>query len=97
MVADNIDNLECILTGLRTSHHVNSILVQKKVDKENAVKEEEFLNQQKENVAVLSLPILFYQISLNIMLVSAQVLASLSILVTWTKVASILSITTTRR
>ena len=30
MVADNIDSLECILTGSGTSHRVNSILVQRK-------------------------------------------------------------------
>ena len=41
MVADNLDNLECTLTGSGTSHRINSILVQKKVDKENTVEEEE--------------------------------------------------------
>ena len=97
MVADNIDNLECTLTGSRTSQHVNSILEQKKLIKKILSKRKKFLNQQKENVSVLYLPMLFYEKSPNIMLVSTQVLASLSIFVAWTKVASIQNITTTRR
>ena len=47
IVADNIDNLECTLTGSGTSHHVKSILVQKKVDKENTVEEEEISQPTK--------------------------------------------------
>ena len=47
MVVDNINNLECTLTGSGTSHRVNSILVQKKVDKENTVEEEEISQPTK--------------------------------------------------
>ena len=34
MVADNIDNLECTLSGSGTSHRVNSILVTEQKDRE---------------------------------------------------------------
>ena len=35
MVADNIDNLECTLSGAGTSNRVNSILVKKQTQVEN--------------------------------------------------------------
>lgn len=34
MVADNIDNLECTLSGSGTSHRVNSILVTERNERE---------------------------------------------------------------
>ena len=34
MVADNIDNLECTLSGSGTSHRVNSILVTEQKERE---------------------------------------------------------------
>ena len=45
MVADNIDSLECTLTGPGTSHRVNSILVQRKATQEgiSTTEEEEFV------------------------------------------------------
>ena len=55
MVADNIDNLECTLTRSGTSHHVNFILVQKKVDKESTVEEEE-ISQPTKRKCLRSLP-----------------------------------------
>ena len=55
MVADNIDNLECTLTGSGTSHLVNSILEQKNVDKENAVEKEE-ISQPTKRKYLRSLP-----------------------------------------
>ena len=36
MVADNIDNLECTISGADTSHRVNSILVLKQEHREGA-------------------------------------------------------------
>ena len=49
MVADNIDTLECTLTGSGTSHRVNSILVQRKATQEsiNTTEEEEFVQSTK--------------------------------------------------
>ena len=38
MVADNIDSLECTLTGSGTSHRVNSILVTERNEKERRVR-----------------------------------------------------------
>ena len=46
MVADNIDNLECTLSGAGTSHCVNSILVRKQTQIENkAINEHEATNK----------------------------------------------------
>ena len=39
MIADNIDNLECTISGSGTSHHVNSILVWKR-SRRTTIKEE---------------------------------------------------------
>ena len=49
MVADNIDNLECTLTGSGTSHHVNSIFVQRKAAQEgvSTTEEEEYVQPTK--------------------------------------------------
>ena len=55
MGADNIINLECNFTGSGTFNCANPILVQKKVDKENTVKEEE-ISQSTKRKCLLSLP-----------------------------------------
>ena len=49
MVADDIDNLECTLTGPATSHRVNSVLVQRKATQEgiSTTEEEEFVQPTK--------------------------------------------------
>ena len=49
MVADNIDNLECTLTGSGTSHRVNSIFVQRKAAQEgiSTTEEEEYVQPTK--------------------------------------------------
>ena len=41
MVADNIDNLECTLSGTGTSHCVNSILVKKQTQAKSQAKNEQ--------------------------------------------------------
>ena len=49
MVADDIDSLECTLTGPRTSHRFNSILVQRKAAQKgiSTTEEEEFVQPTK--------------------------------------------------
>ena len=49
LVADNIDSLECTLTGSGTSHRVNSMLVQRKATQEgkSTTEEEEFVQPTK--------------------------------------------------
>ena len=49
MVADNIDNLECTLTGSGTSHRVNSIFVKRKAAQEgvSTTEEEEYVQPTK--------------------------------------------------
>ena len=49
MVADNIDNLECTLTGSGTSHRVNSTFVQRKAAQEgvSTTEEEEYVQPTK--------------------------------------------------
>ena len=49
VAADNIDSLECTLTGSGTSHRVNSILLQRKVTQEgiSTTEEEEFVEPTK--------------------------------------------------
>ena len=49
MVADDIDSLECTLTGPGTSHRVNSVLVQRKATQEgiSTTQEEEFVQPTK--------------------------------------------------
>ena len=57
MVADNIDNLECTLSGAGTSHRVNSILVKKQTQLENqAINEQEELQPPTKRVCRRSLP-----------------------------------------
>ena len=47
MFVDNIDNLECTLSGAGTSHHVNFNLVKKQTQAENqAINEQEELQSQ---------------------------------------------------
>ena len=57
MVADDIDSLECTLTGPGTSHLVNSILVQRKATQEgiSTTEEEEFVQPTKRK-CLCSLP-----------------------------------------
>ena len=57
MLADNIDSLECTLTGPCTSHRVNSMLVQRKATQEgkSTTEEEEFVQPTKRN-CLRSLP-----------------------------------------
>ena len=57
MVADNIDNLECTLSGAGTSHRVNSILVKKQTQVKNqAINEQEELQPPTKRVCLRSLP-----------------------------------------
>ena len=57
MVADNIHNLECTLSGAGTSHRVNSILVKKQTQVENqAINEHEELQPPTKRVCPRSLP-----------------------------------------
>ena len=56
MVADNIDNLECTLSGADMSHPVNSILVKKQTQVENqAINEQEELQPPTKRVCCRSL------------------------------------------
>ena len=55
MVADNIDNLECALSGASMSHRVNSILVKKQTQVENqAINEQEELQLPTKRVCRIS-------------------------------------------
>ena len=49
MVAVNLDNLECTLTESGTSHHVHSVLVQRKTTHEgiSTTEKEEFVQPTK--------------------------------------------------
>ena len=50
MVANDIDNLECTLSGAGLSHRVNSILVKKQTQVENqAINEQEELQPPTKN------------------------------------------------